>query len=327
MSRILSAFLVVPALCAVLCAQDAPKVETVTFGKGGFAAGDKITASNTMKMKTVVDVSVDGTPMQHQEIGMTTTTLVKTLVRKVGADGPTVIDVTFDKAEMKADGDDEIASQMGAAEFPLTALVGKTYRVDVSGATPAISMADGEAASPSDVEALRSVVIGGGKLKGLGAEMTDLVPAGEMTVGHVIKFDGNAFKNLFDFGADDDGGLPMEMITGTLTLRGTRRVLGAECGVFEIVVTIDGKMAVPGLPDEATLSGAPKGEVLIGLKDRRIYRTDVKGGVVAHMSGAIEEMGGAVMEMNQNIDIEASSFSVYEKVELEADKAKVEKQG
>ena len=143
----------------------------------------------------------------------------------------------------------------------------------------------------------RAMLNASGRLKAFVNPADDLVPD-RVKIGDTIALDDKKCSALM--GSDiarAAGGLAGQppSLSGTLTFKETRSLLGKKVAVFDIA--IESKAATMGM----SMNAKPKGELLIGIDDRYLYRLLIKG--ESKLSGDVSDL---LPEEADEMDIDAS---------------------
>ncbi|MEZ6197228.1 MAG: hypothetical protein R3F20_16100 [Planctomycetota bacterium] len=309
---LLGALLIASTAVAQTETAPAPAPALVKFKARPFVVGDKAAVSSKVKVTMNVSVTVGGMEQGAQSQSQDETNQHGLEVLGVDKNGVVnkakVTTTKWDKLE-KTEAPMQAPSETGLSAGQ-TALVGKTVIIDASQSPAAVTDEEGKAVDDETAKAARKQYLqDDGTFKAFSDRIAKTVPA-EMRIGETIKLDGAQVAALVGAdGEDADLGDPKDVFSGTLTLKEVRNVLGNEVGVFDLVTKMTGGQELP-----FTISGDPKGEILIGVNDKYLYKMAVKGQIKVE-GGQTIDAGDEQIEIafTGGGDVDVNGGAIYSK--------------
>ncbi|MEE9394349.1 MAG: hypothetical protein V3W41_17775 [Planctomycetota bacterium] len=301
------------AMAPALAQESAPakeEVKSVTFKSKGLAVNDKVVVTGKSSMSQTMKVESDGQVLMENK-SSTESNIRSTCVVKAAKEGkPTKVSIVFNKIEIEEE--DPMAEMQGveSKSAKVQALDGKSFLLNLSAAPIAVTDLKGEEVPESEAKTVRERLVSkSGKFIGFGPDVSKAIPDGAMKIGTKIELTPYLIADILGMTDDDQIGDPKEFISGSMTLTGTRKVLGHECGVFEVKMKLDGSPETEGGP-ELQIKGSPTGELLVGLENKWVYRADAKGDI--NFTGEMEQ-GEMIIELDGSAKIKSNTVSIFSK--------------
>ena len=227
-----------------------------------------------------IEVAVNGQVMQSMSMTQKMAMKKKVTVLASNAEGITKAKVTYDELtneqNMDAGG---MAPEMPEDDNNDDQLVGKTFIVTLADGGATVTDGEGGEISGDIADAVKDKELKDGKYEWC-PNMSKEFPDRPIAIGETIKLTGaGAMSFLPDTQDEMEGTDDIEVV---LTLKSIKKILGTECGMFDVEVKMKAQ------PEAGmTISGLPKGQVAIGVKNMWIYKMDIDGDL--KMEGAAPE--------------------------------------
>ncbi len=289
---------------ASLTAQDQKKY---TFKWKVPAVGETMGMQMKMTMDNETVVKMDGEVMQSMSMAMKNKE--KREIEVLATDGKSITKMKIKYLEMSREMDaGEMEGMPGMPEVGenLAELVGNTYIVEMVDGAPRVTDEAGEAVADSVAETVKEQEVKDGRFSTWSPILEKVIPDRPIAVGETFTLKGEDAKALVPMGADKG---ELENLAVEVTFSGTKKILGTECGVFDVKVDMGGS-PVPGLE----LKGAPTGQLVVGIDNMWLYQMKLDGDMT--MSGS-PDMGDQPAPVELSIDatikIKAEGLALYGK--------------
>lgn len=308
--------------------------KTVTFKRKVPAAGDAAGQMVKSSMRSTMNMSMNGEARPTVETGRETTMRKKTEI--LAADGKAVNKVKVNFMEMTTEvemseefgggGDRSGRRRRGRDGEEIASddeIAGNTYVVDLSGEKPVVRDEQGAEVDAAVSSLVLRYETREGKYSGWGPPLHEVIPAGEMKIGHRMDLTTDQAAALL---SGVVGGRRRGQDVGehshSLTLTGTTKVLGVECAVFDLSMktTTTGKEEPPAQdgegeggrrrrrrprgPSESEMTG----QMVVGLENTWLYKLQMDGSMKSSMSMS---RGERSFERSSESTMKFSASSLY----------------
>ncbi|MEE9393030.1 MAG: hypothetical protein V3W41_11040 [Planctomycetota bacterium] len=318
--------------------QKTDEAKTVTFKRATLRVGDTITQASKSNSSSTSERSMNGEEAEPRNSKTSRSLKKKTEVMAMTADKVSAIRVTYTELERETarpqgnrrrggggrPGGNERAPMADEGD-----LVGKTYTLTLKDGRVIVTGADGKEVKPEIAGRVKRLETRDAKFRGFGPDVSDLIPAGEMKIGHRIEIpsarsrefmSANSGRSRFGRrggrgGRDGQGGGASPAGPKvSLILEDTTKILGRATAVFRIEVV----MPEPGADREGMtldIESKSKGKFYVGLEDSRPYRVDFENETSTEMSFETDERS---MEMSSESKRKSQTMWIYSKVKKAA---------
>ncbi|MFT7617654.1 MAG: hypothetical protein ACI97A_001293 [Planctomycetota bacterium] len=292
MNRIFTALIVFSIFTATVVAQDEakPKAETVKFTAKKVAVGDRVLKGSKAKSAMNMNMSMGEMGEQEMNQGLNGSETKTVTILEVKDDKVTKFSVEY--REMKAE--TSMESPMlpePMIEDPMAAfdLAGNTYTYTIADDGVKVVDSKGEALPDDKAKLLTELETPGGKFGAWNPNAAEMFTKREITIGETVVIPKEKAMSL----------LPSPELLGKstsfkceATLVAKKNVFGVACGVFDIVMAVEGEPKMPGgdLPGMvANMTLKLTGSITIGVDNMWIYAAKTTGPVNIEASGEIQE--------------------------------------
>ncbi len=289
---------------ASLTAQDQKKY---TFKWKVPSVGETMGMQMKMTMDNETTVKMDGEVMQSMSMSMKNDE--KREIEVLATDGKSITKIKVKYLEMSQEMDaGEMEGMPGMPETGenLAELVGNTYIVELVDGAPKVTDEAGEAVADSVAQTVKEQEVKDGRFTTWSPILEKIIPTRPISVGETFTIKGADAKELMPMG---DGPGDLGDLSVDVTFSGTKKILGTECGVFDVKVNMGGA-PVPGLE----LKGVPTGQMVVGVDNMWLYQMKLNGDMTM---GGSPDMGDQPAPVDISIDatikIKADGMALYGK--------------
>ncbi len=292
---------------ASLTAQDQKKY---TFKWKVPSVGETMGMQMKMTMDNETTVKMDGEVMQSMSMKMKNSE--KREIEVLATDGKSITKLKIKYLEMSNEMDaGEMEGMPGMPEVGenLAELVGNTYIVELVDGAPKVTDEAGEAVADSVAETVKAQEVKDGRFTTWSPILEKIIPDRPISVGETFTIKGEDAKDLVPMGGPIDGEGGLEDLSVEVTFSGTKKILGTECGVFDIKINI-GSSPVPGVE----LKGAPTGQIVVGVDNMWLYQMKLNGDMTMNGTPDMGDQPAPVdISIDATIKIKADGLALYGK--------------
>ncbi len=317
MNRIVTAFAMISVLTVGLFAQEAKtKPETIKFTAKKVASGDTVIKGATSNTKLVMKMSMGemGEQEMNQAMDAKETKTVTILEAKNGK--ITKFKVAYKSVvstvKMESGMFPEPMEEDAVSQFDLN---GNTFTFTIADGAVTVKDAEGDAVEGARGEYLKNAEAPEGKCSAWNPDATTIFEKREFTVGETVVIPQERATAM----------VPNQKMLGddikvkvTATLRSKKKVFGVECGVFDMVVNIEGAPQMPGGGGmgaaDAELTMKLTGTMTVGVDNMWVYASKMNGPIVIDAEVEAQEMA---ITISGKGDVKIDVLNVYSKAKIE----------
>lgn len=320
--------------------EEKPTAKAITFTKKAPVAGDFFGSSQKNTSENSTEMTRDGESQEPRKMTTKSDVTKEVTILATNKEGAvTKAQVMYKKIAQERPsfggqgrGRRGRGGEDAAPRAQMTDLEGQTFVLDFSGETPKVTNPAGEAAAENLAKLVLRQESKDNKFTGWGTNMIDVLGKNKVTVGESITLDKNRLGMLVRSrqggrrmggrrggrGGNRRGGegaaaeAAPETMKATLTLKGTKKVFGVECGEFELVMNDSSSSDNERMTRDSKQKST--GTVLIGINNGWLYSLSVDGTQSSSMSMS---RGDTEMEIETSGTSKTTKTIVYSKKKLQ----------
>ncbi|MCA9322341.1 MAG: hypothetical protein KDB53_16485 [Planctomycetes bacterium] len=238
--------------------------------------GDALGSHETGHIALDIDVSMDGQILDQSQQTQEIENKKRSEILAAEATKVTKVKVSYDQIVHDIEGQGSLAEDAAA-------ILGKSFVVDFSGEAPSVSNEAGEAASEAQKKLVLERESQDGAYTGWGPDFRKILPDRPIAIGETFTVTGADAAGFLP-GRDADFDPSESKLSVEMTLVDTKKMLGTECGVFDVAIVMSG---VTSQDDAMTVELKPKGQFLLGTSNMWVYKMTMEGPI--KVSGTVQD--------------------------------------